>query len=1004
MIAASILSRLPNIAKQIRTHRVYFFVAGAIAATYLLFGWLALPGILQSQAESYVLARSGHHLTMDRPSFNPFLLRLHLKNLRLTEPDGRPLVAFKSLVIDFSSTSLFRRAYVFDEIALDGLNASVIVLPGDKLNWSRFIEAFQSKEKTSSEMPRLVIRKFSLTGARLYLADRRGAAERSTRLAPINLALTDLSTLPKDRGQYRLTATTNFGARFVWDGDISLKPIAVAGHVRIDNVSLPKLAPYLTLPATITAPQGVASFSTAYRAGMVDERFNLRLDALTLHLAGFKIAGKSDPSASLAFDSVDMKGGRLDLHDRSVVLGSIALNGGGLSAARDAKGKINILALMPAQKKTQEAAPPSHNAAEWHYRIGKLRLAGFGVDFRDGTVGPAAQVALRAIAADVSDISDDMSRPLPIRLSAQSQAGGTFAAEGTVVPATSTTDVQVKVDGLALTPIQPYIAHVTTLKLVSGAVSGKGHATYDGKAATYTGSAAVRDLRIIETGSRQTFLAWKSLSTTTLNASTSQLAVRELVLDGLDTKVMIAKDKSINLTKVLRQQPRTASAPASAQTSATFPVRIARIRILRSQLDFADQSLALPFGTHIHALSGTLVNISSKPGGAPARLLIGGQIDDYGMAHAEGRLNLFKPTDLLDIKVDFNNVEMTRLTPYSATFAGRRIASGKLTLNLEYKIVNRQLTGDNRIIMDQLTLGERVESPQAHDLPLDLAIAILEDSDGRIDLGLPVSGSLDDPQFSYRQIIWKAVVNVLTKIVTSPFRALGALFGGDDKFDGLSFAAGDGTLSPPEREKLAAFAGSLAKHPKLAVTIHGTWSEADRVALQDLALRRQIAGKLGLSTEGDPGLLTPDQPKVKAALEELYASRFGNGALAALREGFGKANPGKLETSTTGQMMSVLTGLIGTKPELSQTDIAQMKGADYPALLYQKLQAAEDITDADMQKLAQARALAVMNGLRAAQAPMDRLKLDTVEKTDAQDKAVPLKMDMAPVAATAPSN
>jgi hypothetical protein len=115
---------------------------------------------------------------------------------------------------------------------------------------------------------------------------------------------------------------------------------------------------------------------------------------------------------------------------------------------------------------------------------------------------------------------------------------------------------------------------------------------------------------------------------------------------------------------------------------------------------------------------------------------------------------------------------MTRLTPYSATFAGRRIDSGKLTLNLEYKITNRQLAGNNRIVMDQLTLGERVESPTAHDLPLDLAIAILEDSNGRIDLGLPISGSLDDPKFSYGAIIWKAITNVLTKIVTAPFRAM----------------------------------------------------------------------------------------------------------------------------------------------------------------------------------------------------------------------------------------
>ena len=360
---------------------------------------------------------------------------------------------------------------------------------------------------------------------------------------------------------------------------------------------------------------------------------------------------------------------------------------------------------------------------------------------------------------------------------------------------------------------------------------------------------------------------------------------------------------------------------------------------------------------------------------------------------------MFNPADFLDIKVAFDNIEMTRLTPYSATFAGRRITSGKLTLDLEYKIVNRRLIGDNRIIMDRLTLGDRVESPQARNLPLDLAIVILEDSNGRIDLGLPVSGSLDDPKFSYRRIIWKAVVNVVTKIVTAPFRALGAIFGGDDEVDGLVFEAGRGILTPPEREKAAAFAASMAKHPKLAAALHGTWSDIDRTALQDLQLRRAIARRLGLSAEGDPGLLTPEQPKVKAALEDLYVSRFGNGNLAALQEGFRKANPGQLETTASGRFLSVLTGLVGTKPTLSEKEVAAMKGRDFHELLYGKLQRAETVSDATLEKLAQSRGEAVMAELLAAHAPAKRLTLREPEKVDADKNEIPVKIDMAPVAA-----
>ncbi|GAA0564829.1 DUF748 domain-containing protein [Rhizomicrobium electricum] len=1005
MNAASTLSSIAAFLRRIRHILIAF--AGLYVA-WLLFAWLALPPLLQSQSEKYVLARSGHHLTMDKPSFNPFLLRLHLRNLKLAEPDGRPLMSFRDLIVDFSSTSLFRRAYVFDEIALDNLDATLIVLPHNRLNWSGLIEAFRSKEKTpSSELPRLVIRKITLTAAQATLIDRRTAAERSARIEPMALELTDLSTLPNGRGRYEVTAKTSFGATIAWDGVLTLKPILMAGHLRVDGISLPRLAAYMPLPATIAAPEGVAAFATSYRAGVIEDAFNVTLGGLAVRLDGFKIAGKADPSAVATAGYIALTGGRFDLLKRRIAFKQLAVSGGGVEVVRDAKGRINWQALMP--KPAQQAAAPqtSVKGGGWHYRIERVSLAGYGVELRDG----GANFALQDIAAETGPVSEDLSQPLPVKVSLRSRDGGTFAAEGTVVAAAPSADLQIKLDGLTLAPVQPYLARTTTLKLASGSVSSEGHLVFAGKDADYTGGFAVRNLRIL-TGDGQVFLAWTSLASTSLAASNAKLAMRELVLDGLDTRLIIAKDKSINFTKIFRTPaakpapPQSAPQPATAESAAPapaakaaplFPVNIARLRILRSQMEFADHSLALPFGTHIHALNGTLVNISTRQGGAPARLLVNGQIDNYGTAHGVGLIDLFKPTDNLDIKVDFANVEMARLTPYSATFAGRKIESGKLTLHLQYKIKNRQMMGDNQIIMDKITLGERVQSPQAKDLPLELAIAILEDSDGRIDLGLPVSGSLDDPKFSYGGIIWKAITNVLTKIVTAPFRALGALFGGDDKFDGIVFAAGSPALSPPEQEKLAAFAAGLKKHPKLAVTLHGTWSEADRAALQDLQLRRQIAAKLGLSTEGDPGLLTPDQPNVKEALEALYAGKFGNGGLAAMREGFGKANPGKLETGTSGRMMAIFTGIIGSKKDLSATEVADLKGADFHAVLYRKLVAAEVVTDAALQQLAQARGTLILNELQKAQAPMDRIKLDAVAKAEADGKDVPLKVDMAPV-------
>jgi uncharacterized protein involved in outer membrane biogenesis len=1001
-----------------RVLKPYLIGLAAVLGAYLLFGWLALPVILQSQAEKYILERSGHRLTMDRPSFNPVLLDLRLKNLRLTGPDGEPLLSFTSLLIDFSPASVFRRAYVFNEIRLDGLAASVALLPENRFNWGGLIESLQGKEETSPEeqkpsaRPRLIVRKFSLSDGRVDLADRRTAPEWSTSVVPIDVELTGLSTLPNEQGKYEVTAETNFGAGIQWDGQIALNPFSIAGSVHIDEFPLAKLAPFAPLPPTLAAPEGMANLSTQYQAGMTDNVFYVRLDDLLVGIDGFRVQGKTDPNASLALDHIDLKGGQFDLLEHRIAVDTIAVSGGEIKAERTAAGRMNLLDLMPTEKKDVAApaeAPSATTANDWHYRVEHVTLDGFSAGFRDQTIDPAADVALQGIAAEVTGVSEDMATALPVHLGFRSRDGGTFSADGTVAPADASADLRIKLADLAIKPTQPYLGHWTTLTLVDGTLSTEGHATYNADGGQYTGSVALQNLRIVEGDGNRPFLAWKSLATGTLTASPKGVDIGELALNDLDTRLLIAEDKSVNLTKILRPQPSNGGAsappaqtesPQAAPTQATpspFEVRVDRLQIQNGQLDFADRSLALPFGTHIHALTGTIVNISSKPGGAPAQLTLGGQIDNYGKARAEGRLDLFNPTNLLDIKVAFNNVEMKSLTPYSATFAGRRINSGKLTLNLQYGIKNRQLTGDNKVVMDQLTLGDRVESPEAKDLPLDLAIAILKDSKGRIDLGLPVKGSLDDPQFSFGGIIWDAFVNVVTKIVTTPFRALGALFGGDEEFHGLVFEPGQPALSPSEREKLVHFAAALNQRPNLSVTVRGTWADADRVALQDLALRQQLAGKLGLSTDGDPGPITPDQPKVKSALEDLYADRFGNGALAGLKEGYRKANPGQLPETTGGQVMSALTGLIGTKSSLSDQDIDAIKGIDFHALLYQKLRDAEVMPDSKLQALAQARGEGIIKELSEANAPLDRVTLQAAEKVDAGDEEIPLKMELGSV-------
>ena len=1043
--------------------KIVLVVVGLFVVTLLLL-WQALPRILQSQAEQFVAKKTGHQLVMDRPEFNPFQLALRLGKLQLSDPDGKPLFGFDGLLVDISGASITQRALVFDAIRLDGPEASVVELPEGKLNWTPFLDALKSKEEQPEEkkgLPRLDIRSFVLAGGKVDYADRRRTAEGfATTVEPLDLELNDLSTLPDDEGKYKISARTTLGAQVELAGQVDLNPIMLAGTFSLTDLRLDKLAPYLK-NALPVPPEGVLGLSASYRAGNGGEKFDAVVEQIQAKLTGLRVTLKEANGPVVSVDAIELKDGRFQLASQELALAGIAVTGGKLAlpgieqspqfgaltvddikvalaernatvgkvrlaegrvqVVRKADGSIDLLEVIKSLGGDKPAAensetPADAAAAPWRYRVDKVEVADLGVILQEASVKPALELALDNIAAQTEGVSNDLSIALPVKLSFDVRSGGRFESEGKVVPASAAVDVNFKLTDLALKLAQPFLTAKTTLTLADGKLSTQGHAIYNEKGPNVKGGFAVRDLRLMEPGDSKPLLAWKTFDSRNLALTQKTLDLGELRLSGLNTRLHIDKDKNINFKRVLKpsteDQPAPAEktpdavqiaggAPASAVPPApTFVVNIDRLRFSKGQMDFADESLILPFGTRIHELKGSIAGLSNRPG-AVGQVELDGAVDEYGMARAVGHVELGNPTNGLDLRVQFRNVEMTNLTPYTAHFAGRKIDSGKLSLDLQYKIVKRQLQGENQVIMDKLTLGERVEHPDATSLPLDLAIAILQDSDGRIDLGLPVSGSLDDPQFSYGSIVWKAITNVLTKIVTAPFRALGALFGGGgEKIENIVFEAGAAQLTPPEREKVAKLAEAMGKRPGLALAVGGVHVDADRVALQDVQLRRTVLTQAGqrVPERGDPGPVSTQQPKIREALETLYKDRVGAADLAALKEGFRSANPGQLEESMAGKMMSRLSGVFRDKKTLSEGEVAQLKGADFYGVLFERLRAKENIPDERLQDLAQKRGEGVAEILKSAGVAHERVQLLAPEKgkTEGEQLAheVPLRMSL----------
>ncbi len=287
----------------------------------------------------------------------------------------------------------------------------------------------------------------------------------------------------------------------------------------------------------------------------------------------------------------------------------------------------------------------------------------------------------------------------------------------------------------------------------------------------------------------------------------------------------------------------TKESAASQQASAagqSMPVSIGLVRIVDSSAHFADYSIQPNYAVAIQSLNGSIAGLSSDPS-SRAKMKLDGKVDRYAPVNIDGEINLLSAAAYSDVRMSFKGVEMSSVTPYSGRFAGYKIEKGKLSADLSYHIEKRQLKADHHIVIDQLQLGEKVDSPDATKLPLKLAIALLRDRNGVIDLGLPVTGSLDDPQFKLGPLIWKVVVNLLTKAATAPFALLGRLFGGGEEMNLIDFKPGSATLEPAGQEKVTALLKAMKERPSLEVDVPMAFSpDLDRPVLAKRELRSKL--------------------------------------------------------------------------------------------------------------------------------------------------------------------
>ena len=775
-------------------------------------------------------------------------------------------------------------------------------------------------------------------------------------------------------------------------------------HLAVDQFKLGELALDVTddsHKAPLKASLGALSLGFKVDAVAGSDAPQAIISNIDASLDRLAVIETQTETSLLKWDSLKLEQGQVDVAKQAASIRRLVLKGGGTAVAREANGAIYPVSLfesdsspqpqIPATPKKLGAVKSTTAEKSWLFNLGEMAIHDFGLGVKDKSPVGTLAYNLDAINASVKNVSNAGKTPLNFKLGTTIRQGGALSLAGTAAPTGEHAKTQITLDRFSLVQLQPYLSEFAALKLQSANLST--HLAVDFQQATptpkirVTGDANLANLDLPQSRDGKKFLAWGDLNTHGIDFSLTpdKLTIKELKLVEPDSVIAIHQDKSSNISDIIR--PRKAAAPPSAQAShgsgksqPAFPVSIGRIVVEKGKVDFSDASLVLPFATRVHDFGGSIAGFALTPQ-SRMTLQLAGKVDEFGETRVDGSLSPLDIKQFSDINVIFRNVTMSSLSPYSATFAGRRIESGKLDLDLQYRIENHQLKSQNKITLEQFRLGEQVESPNATSLPLDLAIALLTDAEGKIQASVPVEGTLDDPKFAYGTVVWDAFTTLIKNAATAPFKALVSLVGSGDGDPGtVAFDAGRSEIPPPEREKLQKLAASLASKGQLKLTIHGGIdAKADAAALKVLAVRRLVANQLDIELK--PGEM-PDPVNIADAASQRVLEKLAaeSGAADSVAAAYAR------EKGRPPERMGAMSGLLG-RP--SQTP-------DFYEQLLASLEEKTELPAGQLQALAEQRAKAVMSELLERQR-FDRQRAVIGPVEDAQetaDRRVAIRLDL----------
>ncbi len=692
----------------------------------------------------------------------------------------------------------------------------------------------------------------------IRFSDKMVSPEVIKKISSLNFILTDIQVGSKAAGKFDLHILTGDNEEIKTAGDFHVQnDLAVNGTASVDGIALknfrPYLAPYLGDNVTLENVAGGLNF----KVGLTQAGLGVKVSDGQVTLNKFGLTEQDQKEPLVQFDQLALSQISCDLLKQEAGVGLVELHKAQVKVNRDKKGGIDLLAAIEQAVKTGEdsgakatTANPAHteqaaakqdgqnaSASSWVATIHKTVLDQCQVQISDQAQKEPVTVVVKDIGVTVENFSTKKGEKSTFKASMTNKNKGEINLDGSFDISGPAATVNIDFNRIDVNTAEPYFTDFLKISISKGYLNTKGTVVMtpaqkksDPPNITYKGQVSLNNFLSKNKVDNTDFFSCKSLYATGMDISVNPMTVviKEIALTDFYQQAILNKNAQLNYKEIMVEQPvdkNAAKGKAKAQngdgsSSAIPDIRIDSITLQGGHINFSDYFTQPNFTANMTEIAGSLTGLSSR-GTAHASLVLKGVHGGYAPLDITGQVDPLKDNRFVDLTISFKNIELPKFNVYSKKYLGYEIEKGKLILDLHYNIDEDKLNSSNRVLFDQLTLGQKVKSDDAPSLPLELAISLLKNSKGEIDLDLPITGDISDPKFHFGKVVGTVLKNFITGIVTAPFKFLGGLVGAGSNQDlgYVEFDPGRSQLDQAQKDKLDKLIMVLGKKPNLKLEI-----------------------------------------------------------------------------------------------------------------------------------------------------------------------------------------